>query len=181
MTTPYLTTGSFAELAHLLPPTAHDLVKAVGVDAALKLVQHLPGVQVLVPREAGPGPSAQRRWQLLAGVVGEVTMPALAAVYGGNMLDVPSCADARDEQRNRWLRQRFDLLTGQLRYTKAHAITELGMDLAMAGTPLTYRAIERVVDQGDLTPEALAQRHAGAADSTTTQQPELPLFAAARA
>lgn len=177
MATLHLTETSLHELAHLLPPSATELVRTVGATAALELVHRLPGVQVLVPRVARPGTSAERRWQLLASVVGASVMPELVAVYGGNMLDVPSCQAARQEQRNRWMRQRFDVLTRRIQYTKAAAVTELGMELAMAGWPMTYRAIERAIDQGDLTPEVWAQRQAGGATTEPTPQAELPLFA----
>lgn len=178
MTTLHLTEQSLAELAHLLPPTALALVRELGPAAALALVQKLPGVQVMVPRDQA-SPSARRRWALLQGVVGHEAMTTLVAEYGGNYLEVPNCLAARQEQRNRWLRQRFDVLTRNGQRTKSAAVCELGMDLALAGWSINYRQIERCIDQTDLTPELLAQLRSQA---PTAAEPEnLPLFPLLRA
>ena len=181
MTTLHLTEESLAELAHLLPPGAVELVRALGPAAALALVQRMPGVQVLMPPERDASDSSRRRWKLLQDVVGAQAMPTLVALYGGNYLEVPSCLAARQEQRNRWLRHRFDALTRQGGYTKGHAVCELGIDLALAGWPMSYRQIETCLDQGDLTAEALAQQRASGPQAEDPQQATLPLFPPLRA
>ncbi len=168
----HLNEDSLQQLQHLLPASALELVRVVGPAAALALVTTLPGVQVLVPREATASASAQRRWALLQDVVGSACMPALVAEYGGSVLEVPSCLAARQEQRNRWMRARFDALTGPLKRTKSAAVSELGIDLALAGWPMSYRQIETCLDMPDLTP----QLHDQAADRRADADPTLPLF-----
>lgn len=156
-----LTEAALTELAHLLPPSAAAMQRTLGTPAALALLNGLPGVQLLVPKRPDSSLAALRRWELLQGLVGEAAMPAVVALYGGNMLEVPICGALLREMRNRWLRARFDeLLRHELCQTKAAAVYELGIELAGAGCAMTYRQIEMCIDQGDLTAVALAQRRA---------------------
>lgn len=155
----HLTRGSLQALAHLLPPSALALVDAIGPEQALALIRQLPGVQLVVPKHANANAAGARRWALLAAVVGPDGMQRLAATYGGQMLEVPTCMAARLEQRNRWMRARFDEMTAA-GCTKAGAVYELGLELAAAGWLVTHRQIERCVDQPDITAELHAERQA---------------------
>lgn len=159
-----LTAYDVRELAHLLPPSALELVRAIGPDAAVALIGGLPGVQLVVPKYAAANPAGARRWAQLAQLVGADVMPHLVAVYGGGQLDVPTCAALLLEKRNRWLRRRFDDLTAPAGPTlsRRSAVYELGIELALASHVLTYRQIERVIDAPD-----------GGAPAPT---PQLPLF-----
>lgn len=134
-------------LAHLLPPTALGLVRAVGVDAALALLTRYPGVQMPnVPKHPDANPHGARRWAVLAEVMGEAGMRALAASHGGAGLDVPTCHALRVARRNAHLRERFDRLTATPPkgdgLSKNRAVELLGLEMA----PMTYRQVEAVVD-----------------------------------
>lgn len=134
-------------LAHLLPPTAAALVRAVGVDAALALLTRYPGVQIPnVPKHPDANPHGARRWAALAEVMGEVAMQALARSHGGGGLDVPTCHALRVARRNAHLCSRFDQLTASPPkgegLSKNRAVELLGLEMA----PMTYRQVELVVD-----------------------------------
>ena len=171
----HITPADLAELGHLLPSNGADLVRCIGVPAALALLNGLPGAVMVMPKAEAPahrcGPS---RWAMLQSVVGPGAMPALAAQYGGAVLDVPVCHQLRTERRNRWLRARFDALTsphgphgphdphsppgaGCMR-SKAQAVYELGLELAARGQVMSSRGIEGVIDSAG--PSAAASRDA---------------------
>lgn len=158
-----LNQDSLREVGHLLPPTAQQMINRLGVEAALALLNRLPGAQLPVPKAPDNNASGQRRWARYADVIGDAAMPALAQHWGGDLLDVPLCLVALDEQRNRWMRARYDELTS-LRgsaLSSYHALEELQAALAEAGQALTFRVIQqivceqpdRVVHQGDLFAE----------------------------
>lgn len=150
-------------LGHLLPPTAAALIRCAGVKPALALLQRWPGVTVPCPKHADSNPAGARRWAQIAEVVGDEAMPAIAAHYGGSILDVPVCRVLLMEKRNRWLRARYDELTSArlAALSGSAAIYELNLALAEAGQPMTYRSIEQLL-------------YAGNRDADPAQQ--LPLF-----
>lgn len=134
-------------LAHLLPASAAQLVRALGPEAALAVLNHFPGVQIPnVPRHPDANPHGARRWAMLAGVMGEAAMARLAASHGGQGLDVPNCHALRTARRNAWLRQRFDALVAtppQGQGLSKNAAVEL---LVLAFAPITWRQVELIVD-----------------------------------
>jgi len=144
-----LTVADLSEFAHLMPPSALELVRAIGADAAVSLMRGCGGAQLVVPKFQDHNRAGARRWAQLAEIVGEAAMPGLAAHYGGGLLDVPRCAQLLAAKRDAWVRRRFDELT----YTAGRglcardAVFTIGLALAAAGRPLTYRQIERVVNQ----------------------------------
>ena len=157
-----------ATLGHLLPPSAVVLLACAGALPGLALLNAWPGVSVIMPKHAAATPAGARRWAQIAAVVGQAAMPALAALYGGNVLDVPTCAQLRTEKRARWLRQRFDQL-GAAGLNKTQAVQQLGIELAQMGSAggagsgghlMSYRAIEISLDTPDLTNAELALRQA---------------------
>lgn len=157
-----LAAADLHELAHLLPPTAAELVRTVGEEAAVALMHRLPGVQLQVPKHRGANAAGARRWGQLAAVIGDAATQALATSHGGQVLDIPTCLALLNEKRNRWLRARFDGLTASARSAAAErplsgraAVYEIGVELAAAGRVMTYRQIERVLQQPER--EAAAQ------------------------
>lgn len=155
-----LTAASLATVGHLLPPTAQTLIRRLGAEAALALLNKLPGAQLPVPKGADNNEHGARRWARIAEVVGDALMPTIAEHWGGDMLDVPLCLQALDEQRNRWLRERYDELTSARgpALSSYHALEELQLVMAEAGQPLTFRVVQQIVceqpdrvgDQADL-------------------------------
>lgn len=148
-----LTAADIAEVGHLLPYTAAHLLRAIGEEAALALLNALPGVQMTVPKHAGHNPAGARRWAMLAEIAGREGMEKLAATFGGTVLEIPVCDEARKEARNRAIRAEFDRLTMAEGHSKAQAIYELGL----AHRPITYRQLEKIIDR----PDAVAERQAG--------------------
>lgn len=134
-------------LAQWLPASAVQLVRALGVGAALALLNHYPGVQIPnVPKHPSANPHGARRWAALADVMGEDGMRTLAAAYGGGGLDVPNCHQLRVQRRNAHLRTQFDQLTASAPagqgLSKARAVEALVLALA----PITWRQVEQILD-----------------------------------
>jgi hypothetical protein len=135
-------------LAAVLPPSAKELVRAIGADAALLLMGRWGGVQIPnIPKTPTGNPHGARRWALLAETIGEPAMQRLATAYGGRHLDVPLCRDLRLMRRNHALIAEFDTLSkdgkdGKTGLSKNKAVEILVLMFA----PITYRQVEQVLD-----------------------------------
>lgn len=151
-----VTLQDLEELAHLLPPTAHALVRCAGPAGAVALLQTWPGVLFPCPKHPQANAEGARRWAQIAEVAGEAAMPGLVAEYGGSLVDVPTCKTLLVEKRNRWIRARFDDLvnphSGAM--TAAAALREVAIALAQAGQPMTSRELEKIVNRSDVAPQA---------------------------
>lgn len=160
-------------LAHLLPPSAVELVRAVGPQAACALLRELPGVQVFVPKHQAANAAGARRWEQLSRIVGAGAMPGLLRHYGGNVIDIPLCLAATVEKRNRWIRSRFDELTNPrgANLSKRSAVYEIGLEIATVRRGMTYRQIERAIDSADSTDSTAAEAAAEAESPQTTLFP----------
>lgn len=142
------------DFAALLPPNARALRRQLGDDAALLLLLNsLPGAQLPIPKHPHANVHGARRWARYAELLGEPAMQALAAHWGGTLLDVPVCAQVLDAVRDRWLRARFDALTAPAPQGPAlsayAALGELCEALAGAGQPLTFRHVQVIVNRSD--------------------------------
>lgn len=136
------------ELAEWLPPTARDLIEALGRAPALALLRELPGAQLVIPlREAANAAGAQH-WAELAEIVGAGVMPVLCSRWGGAPLDVPTCAELLLEKRSRWIRSRFNYLTlvHSPRLSGHTAARVINIALSRARWPLTLREVQKVVN-----------------------------------
>lgn len=134
----------------LLPSTADELIRHVGLEPALTLMNTWPGVRVRVPKHVAANEAGQRQWARLAEMVGEHAMPALCAHWGGQHLDVPVCAELLDELRNDWVRRRFDALTtceGAGRLSAYGATGQICIELAEAAQPLTFRQVQLCINR----------------------------------
>lgn len=140
-----LTAADLAEVGHLLPYTAAHLLRVLGEGPALALLNTLPGVEMTIPKRADHNPAGARRWRMLAEIVGQDGMEQLAATFGGTVLDIPVCDEARREARNRAIRAEFDRLTMREGFSKAQAVCELGL----VHRPITYRQLEKIIDRPD--------------------------------
>lgn len=128
----------------LLPYTAQALVGCLGAPAAAALLAARPGCQFMVPKHADRHPSGARRWAELAAIIGDEAMEKLAARWGGDVIEIPVCKEARNELRARAIRAEFDRLTGA-GHSGAQAVYEIGLAFA----PITSRAIELICGRGD--------------------------------
>lgn len=154
-----LNARTLAQVAHLLPPTAHALIRRLGAEAAVTLINTWPGVQLVVPRQPDANAAGARRWARYAELIGEEAMKALAAHWGGDVADVPVCVAALNEQRNRWLIARFDALTDPRgpALSTYRAFEELTLALAEAGQELTFREVQKAVNRAPIEPAPDAQ------------------------
>lgn len=141
-----LTLADLEAVRGLLPYTAQHLIGALGEEAALALLNKLPGVEMTVPKHPDHNPAGARRWAMLEEVVGAVAMPKLVATWGGSVLEIPTCADARREARDRAIRADFDRMTMEEGMSKAQAIYEIGLRYQ----PITSRQLEKIVDRPDM-------------------------------
>ena len=137
------TPESLLAVRDLLPKTALELVGMLGTEAAAALLNARPGCEFLVPKHADRHPAGARRWAELAEIVGEQGVQALAARWGGDVIGVPVCNDARFELRARAIRAEFDRLTVNEGYSGKQAIYEIGIKFA----PISSRAIEKILNR----------------------------------
>jgi len=142
-----LTPTDLEAVRGLLPYTALHLIGVLGEAAALTLLHRLAGQTIAVPKHPDRNPAGMQKWALLEDIVGPDAMQRLAATWGGSVLDVPTCIEARREARDRAIRAAFDRLTMQERLSKAQAIYEIGL---ACQPPLTSRQLEKIVDRADL-------------------------------
>lgn len=129
----------------LLPHSAQALIDALGATAALALLDARPGCTILIPKHEDKHPAGSKRWAELAGIIGAEAMQALARRWGGDVLDIPTCKQARDELRNRAIRAEFDRLTGEENLSGNQATYEIGLRFA----PISSRAIEMICGRAD--------------------------------
>lgn len=89
-----------------LPEIAIDLIRIVGWDGALCLIQKLAGQRWPVPMGSDNNPAGRARFDALATCVGSAGAAAIVAEYGGTWLDIPTCKTAVARARARQLRAR---------------------------------------------------------------------------
>lgn len=133
-------------LSCLLPPTAQEVIRAIGYEPARLLLNRWAGAYICVPPSQRYASSA-RRWAILSEVIGEQAMARLAATYGSHILAVPLCQDLRVARRNAALIAEFDRLSAD-GLSKLAAIEEL----CMAFSPIGARHVQAVLDGGFATP-----------------------------
>lgn len=142
------------DFADLLPAGAVELVRLLGTESALALMNQWPGVKLPVPKRSDANERGAARWTEIAAVIGESAMQVLAAERGGDMLGVSSCDALRKARRNRAICAEFDQLTGRRPMgeglSKSAAVIRLGMRHA----PITYRQIETILDRPSAVPAA---------------------------
>jgi hypothetical protein len=137
----------------LLPYTAQALIGCIGAEATALLLSARPGCEIRVPKHADKHPEGRQRWAELAEIIGEAAMEKLAARWGGDVLAIPVCKEARNELRDRAIRAEFDRLTMTKKLTGRAAVYEIGLKFA----PLTSRAIEKICGRADFEPAAQAE------------------------
>ena len=87
---PPIKTLPLFELSHLLPQSALDLAAVIGNSNAEKLICVAGGQKF----DFGKGVRITERMKFLEAVLGHETMYKLLAVYGGDCIYIPRCADA---------------------------------------------------------------------------------------
>lgn len=82
----------------LLPPSAQELARVLGLPAALKMVDYYGGLTLRMPH--GDTPLGRSMLNDLSKHLGEASAKALAQKYAGTALVVPNCKQAMQKARD---------------------------------------------------------------------------------
>lgn len=83
--------------AEQLPSSLHDVIDAIGIDAALRLVEHLGGTRLYVPERMTPD-------HPIVALLGHKHAYALAEHFGGDQIILPRCVAAIRAMRDETIR-----------------------------------------------------------------------------
>ncbi|WP_410499686.1 Mor transcription activator family protein [Chitinibacter sp. S2-10] len=109
----------------LLPATAQELVRVIGLTAVVKLIESHGGTSLLVPQ--GKRREGQANYEAMAEIIGYKEMAALAKHYrGDDVVYIPSCKATLRAIRNRLIRSDFDAYTRE--ESAARAVIKLARD-----------------------------------------------------
>lgn len=126
-----------------LPSSVQELVRVIGLTAALKLVEHYGGTSFIVPQ--GLRRDGQAAYEAIAEIIGYKEMAAFAAHYrGDDVLYIPCCKAALRAVRNRLIRADFDA------YTIEESATRAVMKLARAHQ-MSDRWVWEIVNSAETT------------------------------
>ncbi|SOZ12064.1 Mor transcription activator family protein [Cupriavidus taiwanensis] len=129
-----------SEVKNLLPAMIRAVVNAIGIPAAIKLVEQLGGSTFPVPMRKNA--AGEIRYQVLADAVGDEAASQLVELLGGQEIYVPLCSAALRELRDRQIRSDFDLITRE--HSALHAVATLAIRYKMSD-----RQIWRILNQTD--------------------------------
>lgn len=129
-----------SEVKNLLPALVQAIVRAIGVSAALKLVEQLGGSTFPVPLRKNA--AGEARYQILVEAVGEDAATQLVKVLGGQEIYVPLCSAALREVRDRQIRTDFDDITRE--HSALHAVATLAVRYRISD-----RQVWRILNQTD--------------------------------
>jgi hypothetical protein len=141
-----ITQADATHYAALIPASGHELLHLLGLDAGVKLINALRGVQLVVPRGPCNNDAGAQAWRFLVAIVGEPATLALSKAYAGRPLNVPRLEELRRERRNTALRGDFDRLTARAPEGSALSKTRAVQQLALK-YQLTWRGVELVIDR----------------------------------
>lgn len=148
-----LTPEDCAAISGCLPYTALALIQAIGAVAACTLINERPGVTLVIPKHPNANAAGARRWAELAELIGEPAMQILAAKWGGEPFSVPVCKRAREELRDRRIREHWDRLVNREGFSGRQAVYEI----CLLEAPITSRAVELICGRGDVGAAAPVQ------------------------
>lgn len=127
------------------PRTARDLMRVAGLEAAAALIHARRGTCLRIPIHAGgANPQGARQYALLQEIVGDPAARRMVAYWGGTVLSVPNCREAREARDKERMRADFDRLTLHQGYNATEAVTELALKY---GT--NYRSVEKALKKPD--------------------------------
>lgn len=129
-----------SEVRNLLPTLVQEIVRKIGVTAALKLVDKLGGSTFPVPMRKNA--AGEARFQVLVESVGEAAATQLVEMLGGQEAYIPLCSTALRELRDRQIRADFDDITRE--HSALHAVATLAVRYRMSD-----RQVWRILNQTD--------------------------------
>lgn len=140
--------ADLASVAHVLPENAQLLVRLIGVQKTLQLVERYGGQTF--PISKNKTFAGNIRYQAIAEEVGIPAADILTKHFGGESLYIPNCKDAIRETRNRMIRAEFDKHSNEIgvNATVANLATSFG---------LSDRMIWRILKEVDKTTSNLLQ------------------------
>ncbi|MCB6182334.1 DNA transposition protein [Leeia sp. TBRC 13508] len=119
--------ADLASVAHVLPENAQLLVRLIGVQKTLLLVERYGGQTF--PISKNKTFAGNIRYQAIAEEVGILAADILTKHFGGEALYIPNCKDAIRETRNRMIRTEFDKHSNEIgvNATVANLATSFGL------------------------------------------------------
>jgi hypothetical protein len=129
------------------PRVGEELIGVIGLIAAAALMTAWAGQEFPIPDRVSPCAHSRhrvRRRRELAAIIGEDALISLVREWGGQSLYVPSCRNARIQQRQAAIRAEYDRLTMKEAQTHNAAIFTLAQAYEISG-----RAIEKFLNQPD--------------------------------
>lgn len=105
-----------------LPPTLHDIARVVGVQGVVKLVEAYGGVRLYVPQALDAD-------HTLARLLGLPSAQSLAALLGGDCIDVPRCHRAAKRARDAALMRDAAMGMSQRDLARKYLMTERNVRL----------------------------------------------------
>ncbi|BAK76471.1 Mor transcription activator domain protein [Pseudogulbenkiania sp. NH8B] len=140
---------AIARAQHLLPENARELVRLIGLNLTMKLVDLLGGTHFPIPKTAK---QEGQYFAALAEVVGVEAAKVLIRQYGNTRLYVPKCAAALRALRDANIRADYDRHCREL----GHNATV--NHILVPKYRLCDRRLEKILSKVDeLLPEAAAQ------------------------
>lgn len=143
----------FADIRHLLPDSVLGLMQVAGEEHTFTLIRRFGGTNIPVGKNYQK--SGKALHAMLAEEVGEEAALRIGAAYGSQrMVWIPKCEHATRELRDRFIRRRFDELTGAPDCTMA---SYAAVRLLAREHDLTERWVWAILKNTDQLPENSAQ------------------------
>lgn len=119
----------------LLPDSAKDLIRVIGLQPALALIQAKSGQVFMVPK--GKRWTGQLFMEELAEIMGQEAVEIFCRVYGGMNFTVPSCKRAFGAMRQAQVKKQFDALTQSANPISARAaVNRLASEFDLSNTTI---------------------------------------------
>lgn len=147
-----ITEADLKNFAALVPPSGTQILRMLGVQAGLKLLNGLAGGHVMVPKGPCNNPGGQRVWSQLVAVIGVDATNVLARQMGGDCLKVPTLYVLRAERRNHAIRTQFDRLTAPAPAGEGLSKFRAMQELVLLHAPISCGHLESILDRPSLEP-----------------------------
>ncbi|HEM8498369.1 MULTISPECIES: hypothetical protein [Burkholderia cepacia complex] len=108
------------DLYKYLPKLALDLIDALGIDLATKLIINMGGVKIDVPATKKPYKNAVC-FHMLKDVLGEDGLFKLIDIFGGNDLEIPLCTKLHNFVLREQMIKEFDSISKSASAREARA------------------------------------------------------------
>ncbi len=125
----------------LLPATAAEIVKVIGLENSLNLFVEFGGMNWVFAKGRPPAGIGARRFEELAAVIGAENAIRLGATFPDEEIYIPRCIIAMNALRDRQIIKDFDEMTKQISTREAY--NQLARRYRCSS-----RAIERAVNGG---------------------------------